>query len=366
MATDVSALSGRISTTEANISGALQRLSSVELGVEGRALLTDFNTLRAEIVAARGLSPSLSAEITNVLTVSINATNVVAQDVSLLSGRVSTAEGTLSGAISRLATVEVDVGTRVLTSTYNQLVAEIVEARAGRPSLYGHILEINTALVTQDGVLLTAINQVSGRVTTEQGRIDGAISRLNSLDLTVGGLATVTSLNALALTVSGINGTVSGHTNQLSQITGDLAGNIGVTNSIGQEVTLARGTQPTLASQLAYIFTTAIEGNTATNTVLQAQIVRIGAAEGSITSLSQAVANIDGRVSLRTSVLLDNNGYISGTISDNDGSRSTTKFLTDEFEVSDPSGNVGKLVIADGTITTFYPNGQPSFRAGNI
>ncbi len=105
--------------------------------------------------------------------------------------------------------------------------------------------------------------------------------------------------------------------------------------ALSSEVTAARNGSPSLAAQLTSMRQTVVDGlaGKASTTALTTLSSRVGTAEASLTTVAQTAADASGKANAIVGHVLDVNGYISGTKSENDGVRSTYEVLADSFAI---------------------------------
>lgn len=333
--TDVNALTTRVGTAEGTIGSHSTRLSTVESDVAGRALATELDTLEAEVVGARNGSLSLHGQLTSMRQVVTDglAARVLLTDYNALVGRMNTAEGNISGSITRLDQIDLQLPGFASVSQFNTLNAEVTTARQGRTSLNAWITEVNQARADGDGVLSSQISSLGGEISTERSRVTAGNTRMDNIQLDVNGRATATQFT-----------------------------------SLNAEVTDARQGRPTLNAFLTAIDQARADGDSASATrssTIEARLTGTGDVSARITDTNTVAVNAQGVAYAIRGVVLDVNGYASGWSSTNNGASASFTINADKFEVRRP-GSTERMELVNNCWNVYDAAGNLRVRMGKL
>ena len=185
--------------------GALARLTTVEQaavdladGLATRAATTVTNQLTSDLDGLSGTVTTLQSTVSNGLAGKVNLT-----DFTSLQGRVTSAEGTITGQNTRLNDVELDVAGRATASSVTTLASEITDARNGQASL--------SARFTQVGQTIT--DGLAGKASAQS---------VSDLSATVGGFSS--SIQTIQQTSATLEGQVSAKLGVILNANGYLSG----------------------------------------------------------------------------------------------------------------------------------------------
>ena len=226
--TDLNNLGSRVTTAEGDITATNTRLDTVETDVAGKASATQVGNLQSEINGARNGSANLGAQLSTMRQTTTDglAGKASVSDLTNLTGRVGTAENTITGHAGRLTTVETDVAGRATTSQFNTLNSEVTAARNGGTSLKGRIDGLQTTLT--DAINLKA--SASSVLTLEseianarggQGTLSARFTQVNNTIVDgLAGKASTQSVSDLSVSVNGFDSRITSAANVAAQANG--------------------------------------------------------------------------------------------------------------------------------------------------
>lgn len=267
---------------------------------------------RQSLVASSNLFSQVTSEITA-------QGEVKTQELRRLEAMLTSVDSALKAAVTSLNQAIVN-GDGAQASAL-QSVAAALEAVRG--DLNAAVTRLDQANVTQDTAMSESLFLVNAAIATLDGNIDAAVTRLDQANVDQDSAA-AQSLAGVNASIESLSGTVNGEITRLDQVSANVDGKASV-----QSVT-----------DLS---------------------LRVGEAEGGITNLSSVTSDIDGRLKAIHGVLLDVNGRVSGTISENDGVQSSFEILSDVFRIS-ATGTGDRTEYIDG-IWRVYAGGGATLKA---
>ncbi|MGX1802765.1 hypothetical protein ACWIDJ_10570, partial [Brevundimonas naejangsanensis] len=358
-ASDLVALTTRVTSAEGVNTAQNSRLNTVESSLDGKASATEVNTLKSEVTAARNGSTSLNAQLTGMRQVSsdLQSGKASASDLAALSTRVTGAENDNTAQNIRLNTVESGLAGKASASSVTDLSASVAVRNrtfytATEPTnpYRGYPLVtadewINTSANNERKIWSGTQNQwlnshdpriasTAGQVVTLDAKVTGHQTAISDLQT---GKASASDLTALTTRVTTAEGVNTAQNTRLNTVETSLDGKASSSSvaALSSEVTAARNGSPSLAAQLTSMRQTVVDGlaGKASTTALTTLSSRVGTAESTLTTVAQTAADASGKANAIVGHVLDVNGYISGTKSENDGVRSTYEILADSFSV---------------------------------
>lgn len=387
--------------TTATTSGKITNLE--EITTNGTFVKsTVFNTIQAEVIAARAGEPNLSAKITSVLTTVANGDSTLTSALNTLRGRVDTNDASISGLASdlvsvntsltgkatvealstlstkvtgidntvsaqntRLNTAESNIAGKASASSLDTLVAEVVAARVGQPSLNTRITSGLNVLANADGVLSTRLSTVEGEVTTAQANISGINTRYTELELSVSGKATITDYNSLKARVDTAEGSISGFNTRFSTIEANVSGKASASDvfNMGVEIANARNGAASLTARISTVMETIANGDGVLSSRIDTLNVSVDGQNASITAINQVAIDAKGIASNIWGITQDVNGYVSGISSINNGTKSSFTVLADKFAILQP-GTGAKTEYSGGHWRVYSASGKLRVRMG--
>lgn len=226
--TDLNNLGSRVTTAEGNITATNTRLDTVETNVAGKASATQVGNLQTEINNARNGSANLSAQLGTMRQATTDglAGKASVSDLTSLTGRVGTAENTITSHAGRLTSVETDVAGKASSSTVTTLSNEIVAARNGGTNLKSRIDGLQTSLT--DAINLKASAQsvldLQSEITNArggQGTLSARFTQVNnSIVDGLAGKASAQSVTDLSASVNGFDARITSAANVAAQANG--------------------------------------------------------------------------------------------------------------------------------------------------
>lgn len=358
-ASDLVALTTRVTSAEGVNTAQNSRLNTVESSLDGKASATEVNTLKSEVTAARNGSTSLNAQLTGMRQVSsdLQSGKANASDLAALSTRVTGAENDNAAQNIRLNTVESGLAGKASASSVTDLSASVAVRNRifytateptnpyrGYPLVTGDEW-VNSAANNERKLWSNSLGQwllsqdpriasTAGQVTTLDAKVSGHQTAISDLQT---GKASASDLTALTTRVTTAEGVNTAQNTRLNTVETSLDGKASSSSvaALSSEVTAARNGSPSLAAQLTSMRQTVVDGlaGKASTTALTTLSSRVGTAEATLTTVAQTAADASGKANAIVGHVLDVNGYISGTKSENDGVRSTYEILADSFSV---------------------------------
>nr|WP_303682671.1 hypothetical protein [Brevundimonas naejangsanensis] len=169
---DLNALSLRMVGAEGALSGQATRLLTIEGELSGKVNISEYSTLRAEIIDARGGRPSIAVHLAELNTASITRDAALGQRVDDMRAWLELTDGAVLGAINRIDTVEANVAGKASASS----VAN-VESRAN--DAYARASTAIATAAAADGkasAIMGAVLDVNGYATGWTSSNDGQTS----------------------------------------------------------------------------------------------------------------------------------------------------------------------------------------------
>ncbi|HEY4586290.1 MAG TPA: hypothetical protein VIG84_07870 [Brevundimonas sp.] len=127
---DLNALSLRMVGAEGALSGQATRLLTIEGELSGKVNISEYSTLRAEIIDARGGRPSIAVHLAELNTASITRDAALGQRVDDMRAWLELTDGAVLGAINRIDTVEADVAGKASASSVANVESRANDAYA--------------------------------------------------------------------------------------------------------------------------------------------------------------------------------------------------------------------------------------------
>jgi len=343
-ATDLTALTTRVSDAEGDLGAQNLRLNTAETEIGKRALSSDLQTLTASVN-----NPTTGLAATNTrlnLAETEIGKRALASELVNLTGRVTDAEGDLDAQNLRLNTAETQIGQRALASDLSSLSAIVTNPTTG---LAATNTRLNTA-ETQIGqrALASDLSNLSAQVNNGTTGLGAVNSRLSTAETNIGTKASASDLQNLSAQVN--NGTTGlGAVNsRLSTAETNIGGKASASDLQNLSSQVNNGTTGLGAVNTRLNTAETNINGKASASDLQNLSATVGSHTGSITSLQQVDAAIDGKVNAKVGVVLDVNGYVSGWSSVNNGSSSSFNVNANTFNLLTP-GNPGDRIELTGT-----------------
>lgn len=370
-ASDLVALTTRVTSAEGVNTAQNSRLNTVESSLDGKASATEVNTLKSEVTAARNGSTSLNAQLTGMRQVSsdLQSGKANASDLAALSTRVTGAENDNAAQNIRLNTVESGLAGKASASSVTDLSASVAVRNRifytateptnpyrGYPLVTGDEW-VNSAANNERRLWSNSLGQwllsqdpriasTAGQVTTLDAKVSGHQTAIADLQT---GKASASDLTALTTRVTTAEGVNTAQNTRLNTVETSLDGKASSSSvaALSSEVAAARNGSPTLAAQLTSMRQTVVDGlaGKASTTALTTLSSRVGTAESTLTTVAQTAADASGIAKAIIGFFTDVNGKITGMKSENDGVMSLMEFMADVF----------RIVSADGS--TEFTNG---------
>jgi hypothetical protein len=332
--TTVSALEGRITTSEGQVSGLITRVDDVETDVAGRATISSVNTLGGTV---SNLNTTVSGHSTRLDQVELDVDGrATVSSVTNLTNRVTGTEGNITATNGRLDTVETDLAGKASSTSVTNLQSEVTGARNGSANLSAQLGTMRQTVT--DGLAgkasVTSVDNLTSRVGTAETNITGTNTRIDSVETELDGKASSTSVANLTSEVTGARNGSASLSAQLGTmrqtVTDGLAGKASVTD----------------VSNLTSRVGTAETNITGTNTRIDNVVTDLAgkASSSSVTTLSNEItgarngsANLNAQLTTMRQTVTDG---LAGKASATDVSNLTTRVGNTEGTVSSHAGRL--------------------------
>ncbi|MNX55070.1 hypothetical protein D3C86_858180 [compost metagenome] len=372
-ASSVTGLQSEVTAARSGSPTLLARLTAdrqvVTDGLAGKASASDLTALTSRMTSAEGVN---TAQNTRLNTVETDLSGKAASsDLTNLAATVTGQGTTISGHATRLTTVESDLVGKASTSAVTTIQA-LASSRTrvfrqpsepgnpanGYPLVQGDLWIKNGAGNNEEISLWTGslwtpahdprIASTAGQVVSLGATVSGHQTAISDLQT---GKASASDLTALTTRVTTAEGVNTAQNTRLNTAESDILGKASSTSvaTLSSEVTTARNGSPSLAAQLTSMRQTVTDGlaGKASTTEVTTLSSRMGAAESSITSVASTAALANGKANAIVGNVLDVNGFISGTKSENDGVRSSFEVLASTFAIR-AVGTAARTEFIDG------------------
>ncbi|MCP3729247.1 hypothetical protein M9978_02300 [Sphingomonas sp. MG17] len=336
VAADLDALAGEVAlkASSASVTALDTRLSAAEVTITA---LGNISSVRVELRQAR-----YEADAT--------AENLLR---ALLEG-----DKTRRGALTALATARQELTAKInddLSVEATQRLALAVRVAANEAGL----LAEQVTRASADSAFASSLTALSATVTGVAGELDAAVTMLQQAD--------VDDAEAWAAAVATVQVSIDGVAADLDAAVTTLFEAIAdETSARGAALTTVNaridGVEDDLAAGVASLLEAIADEAGARATAVTTLHARIDDTEASITEVSEVAVEANGIAKAIHGVLLDVDGKISGTISENDGETSAFRVRADVFEVSGGTG--ARTDFVDGLWTVYYPDGSPAIEWG--
>lgn len=181
-ASDLAALTARVTSTEGVNSAQNSRLNTAEADIAGKASASSLTALQAEVIAGRGGNPTLNSRFDQLYAIVVDgdAGKANVSDLTALNARVTAAEGVNSAQNSRLNTAEADIAGKASATALTALQAEVIAGRGGSDSLDSRFHQLYRIVVDAD-----ALKADASRVASLEATINTAGTGLSARLVTV-------------------------------------------------------------------------------------------------------------------------------------------------------------------------------------
>lgn len=372
-ASSVTGLQSEVTAARSGSPTLLARLTAdrqvVTDGLAGKASASDLTALTSRMTSAEGVN---TAQNTRLNTVETDLSGKAASsDLTNLAATVTGQGTTISGHATRLTTVESDLVGKASTSAVTTIQA-LASSRTrvfrqpsepgnpanGYPLVQGDLWIKNGAGNNEEISLWTGslwtpahdprIASTAGQVVSLGATVSGHQTAISDLQT---GKASASDLTALTTRVTTAEGVNTAQNTRLNTAESDILGKASAASvaTLSSEVTTARNGSPSLAAQLTSMRQTVTDGlaGKASTTDVTTLFSRMGAAEASITTVASTAALANGKANAIVGNVLDVNGFISGTKSENDGVRSSFEVLASTFAIR-AVGTAARTEFIDG------------------
>lgn len=165
-ASDLTALTTRVTSAEGVNTAQNTRLNTAESNIAGKASAAELTTLLSEINTARNGSSNLNAQLTTMRTTVSDglAGKANTTDLTALTARVTGAEGVNTAQNTRLNTAESDIAGKASASSFTALQSEVTTARNGSETLTAKIQSVESTISTNETSTATRITSLTAAV----------------------------------------------------------------------------------------------------------------------------------------------------------------------------------------------------------